>query len=99
LILIGVTIRHGKKEGYGRRKEEDSEPLSVLPKEIRRSRATLTHATVPAKAIMKLTYKYRIYPTKPQVAFLDGQLREACEHFTTQPLRSALALGMHAANR
>lgn len=26
---------------------------------------------------MRLTFKYRIYPTKPQVEFLSGQLREA----------------------
>lgn len=28
---------------------------------------------------MRRTYKYRIYPTKPQIEFLEGQLREACE--------------------
>lgn len=28
---------------------------------------------------MRLTYKYRLYPTKHQTAFLDDQLREACE--------------------
>src|ERR1035441_1825856 len=27
---------------------------------------------------MRLTYKYRLYPTAPQAAFLDGELREAC---------------------
>jgi putative transposase len=27
---------------------------------------------------VKLSYKYRLYPTKAQAAFLDGQLREAC---------------------
>lgn len=27
----------------------------------------------------RLTYKYRLYPTKAQAAFLDGQLREACD--------------------
>src|ERR1035441_8585245 len=28
---------------------------------------------------MRLTYKYRIYPTGPQAIFLTGQLREACD--------------------
>lgn len=28
---------------------------------------------------MRLTYKYRIYPTVAQTVFLEGQLREACE--------------------
>jgi putative transposase len=27
---------------------------------------------------VRLTFKYRIYPTKPQADFLNGQLREAC---------------------
>ena len=27
---------------------------------------------------MRLTYKYRLYPTEAQVGFLDGELREAC---------------------
>jgi putative transposase len=27
---------------------------------------------------LRLTFKYRIYPTKPQAEFLNGQLREAC---------------------
>ena len=27
---------------------------------------------------MRFAYKYRLYPTKPQSQFLDGQLREAC---------------------
>ena len=26
---------------------------------------------------MRLTYKYRIYPTPPQVAFLSGELKDA----------------------
>jgi putative transposase len=28
---------------------------------------------------MRLTYKYRIFPTGPQAVFLNGQLREACD--------------------
>ena len=27
---------------------------------------------------MRVAYKYRCYPTKPQVEFLSGELREAC---------------------
>ena len=28
---------------------------------------------------MRFAYKYRLYPTKVQVLFLKGQLREACD--------------------
>ena len=28
---------------------------------------------------MRLSFKYRIYPTKAQAVFLNGQLREACD--------------------
>ena len=28
---------------------------------------------------MRLTYKFRLYPTKAQAAFLDGQIEEACD--------------------
>lgn len=27
---------------------------------------------------MLLNYRYRIYPTRAQVSFLEGELREAC---------------------
>ena len=27
---------------------------------------------------MRFAYQYRLYPTKPQAEFLDGELREAC---------------------
>ena len=33
----------------------------------------------PTHAFMLLTYKYRLYPTKAQVEFLDGQLHNACD--------------------
>ena len=33
----------------------------------------------PTVATRRSVFKYRIYPTKPQVEFLEGQLREACE--------------------
>ena len=37
-------------------------------------------STNPASIVAthRFTFKYRIYPTKAQVAFLEGQLREAC---------------------
>jgi putative transposase len=28
--------------------------------------------------MLRLTYKYRIYPTGPQTVFLNGELRDAC---------------------
>jgi len=32
---------------------------------------------------MRLAYKYRLYPTQPQTAFLAGELREACSLYNT----------------
>ena len=31
-----------------------------------------------ADAISRLAYKFRLYPTSAQAAFLDDQVREAC---------------------
>jgi putative transposase len=36
------------------------------------------HLFVEKASRMRAAFKYRLYPTQPQAAFLDGQLREAC---------------------